>query len=130
MDDELRKRGTSAYPGSYSHVKKRSSLGPEDALIAALAIYIVVLAVWPLARRSGELLGVLIGQWRTPAAQAALINTVEASTLATLVSVAIGTVIAFVLALTDIRAKGALAFVALLPLLVPSQITALAWIEL
>jgi iron(III) transport system permease protein len=32
--------------------------------------------------------------------------------------------------LTDIRGKAALTFVALLPLLVPSQITALAWIEL
>jgi iron(III) transport system permease protein len=60
----------------------------------------------------------------------ALINTIEASALATLVSVAIGVVIAFLLALTDIRGKGALSFMALLPLLVPSQITALAWIEL
>ena len=42
----------------------------------------------------------------------------------------IGTVGAFVLTLTDLRGKAALTFVALLPLLVPSQITALAWIEL
>ena len=34
------------------------------------------------------------------------------------------------LTLTDVRGKAALTFVALLPLLVPSQITALAWIEL
>ncbi len=50
--------------------------------------------------------------------------------LATLLSVAIGTTAAFVLTLTDVRGKAALTFVALLPLLVPSQITALAWIEL
>jgi iron(III) transport system permease protein len=126
--------------GSYSTFKKRSSSSrAERILIVALAIYIVMLAVWPLARlfyeallpgRDGELLGVLLAQWRTPAAQAALINTVEASALATLVSVAIGVIVAFVLALTDIRGKAALTFVALLPLLVPSQITALAWIEL
>jgi iron(III) transport system permease protein len=126
--------------GSYSAVKKRSSSSrAERILIVALAIYIVVLAVWPLARlfyeallpgRGGEILGVLLAQWRTAAAQAALINTVEASALATLVSVAIGVIAAFVLALTDIRGKAALTFVAMLPLLVPSQITALAWIEL
>jgi len=107
--------------------------------MAALALYVVVLAIWPLARLcyeallpgpGGELIGVLLGQWRTPAAQAALRNTVEASALATLVSVAIGGAVAFVLALTDIRGKAALAFVALLPLLIPSQIAALAWIEL
>jgi len=129
-----------AYPaGSYTAVKKRSSLGTEGVLTVALSIYIVVLVVWPLARlffeallpgRGGELLGVLIEQWRSRAAQVALINTVEASALATLVSMGIGIVVAFVLALTDIRAKAALTFVALLPLLVPSQITALAWIEL
>jgi len=125
--------------GAYSAVKKRSSWGPEDALIVALAIYLVLFAVWPLARlfyeallpgRDGEVLGVLLAQWRAPAAQAALINTVEASALATLVSVAIGVIVAFMLVLTDIRSKAALTFVALLPLLVPSQITALAWIEL
>src|SRR5204862_7114873 len=73
--------------------------------------------------------GVLLNQWRSPAAKRALINTVEASVLATLVSVAIGAAIAFLLTLTDLRGKAALTFVALLPLLVPSQITALAWIE-
>jgi len=124
--------------GSLSTVRKRSA-SSGVFLIAALAIYVVVLAVWPLARlfyeallpgRGGELLGVLLAQWRAPAAQAALINTIEASALATLVSVTIGVIVAFLLALTDIRGKAALTFIALLPLLVPSQITALAWIEL
>lgn len=130
-----------AYPASsFSTVRRRSApLGAEAWLIAALALYVAVLSIWPLARlfyeallpgRGGELFGVLLSQWRTPAAQAALLNTIEASALATLVSVAIGGPIAFVLALTDIRGKTALAFVVLLPLLIPSQIAALAWIEL
>ncbi len=108
-------------------------------MLAGLAIYVLVLTALPLARlfyeallpgRGGELFGVLLQEWRTPAAQTALINTVEVSALATLVSLGIGVVVAFLLALTDIRGKAALTFVALLPLLVPSQITALAWIEL
>jgi len=139
MDHELRKRGTSFHPASYFFGKKRSPWGRRRVLIIALAVYVVALGVLPLARlfveaflpgRGGELFGVLLQQWRTPAAQTALIHTLEASALATLVSVLIGVVVAFVLALTDIRNKAALIFVALLPLLVPSQITALAWIEL
>ncbi len=115
------------------------SSGGEAALITAIAIYIVLFAVWPLARlfyeallpgRDGEILGVLLGQWRNPATRVALINTLESSVLATLVSVAIGVGVALLITLTDVRGKGVLTFMALLPLLVPSQITALAWIEL
>jgi iron(III) transport system permease protein len=129
----------SVHPASYFFGKRRSPWGRRRVLIIALAVYVVALGVLPLARlfveaflpgRGGELFGVLLQQWRTPAAQTALIHTLEASALATLVSVLIGVVVAFVLALTDIRNKAALTFVALLPLLVPSQITALAWIEL
>jgi iron(III) transport system permease protein len=117
----------------------RSLFSSETALLAVLTVYIVILGLWPLARlfveallpaAGGEVLGVLLGQWQSPATQRALINTLESSLLATLLSVAIGTTAAFVLTLTDVRGKAALTFVALLPLLVPSQITALAWIEL
>jgi iron(III) transport system permease protein len=117
----------------------RSLFSSETALLAVLTVYIVILGLWPLARllveallpaAGGEVLGVLLGQWQSPATQRALINTLESSLLATLLSVAIGTTAAFALTLTDVRGKAALTFVALLPLLVPSQITALAWIEL
>ncbi len=116
-----------------------ASFRGEEVLLAALALYIAILSVWPLLRlfaealspgRDGEVLGVLLGQWRSLATRRTLFNTVEASMLATLLSVAIGTGVAFVLGLTDVRGKPALTFAALLPLLVPSQITALAWIEL
>src|ERR1700754_2066520 len=120
-------------------IRARSLFSSESALLAVLTVYIVVLGLWPLARlfveallpgAGGEVLGVLLGQWQSPATQRALINTLESSVLATLLSVVIGTTAAFVLTLTDVRGKAALTFVALLPLLVPSQITALAWIEL
>ena len=75
------------------------------------------------------MLGLLLTQWRSIATHRALYNTIEVSVLATLLSVTIGSAVAFLLTLTDLRSKTALTFVALLPLLVPSQITALAWIE-
>ena len=115
-----------------------ASSGGETLLLAAIALYIAIFAVWPLLRlffealspgRDGEVLGLLLGQWRSLATRRALFNTIEVSVLATLLSVLIGSTVAFLLTLTDLRAKTALTFVALLPLLVPSQITALAWIE-
>jgi iron(III) transport system permease protein len=119
-------------------LRARSFFSSESALLLAVALYIVILGLWPLARlfvealspnASGEFLGVLLGQWQAAATRRALINTLESSLLATLLSVAIGASVAFALTLTDVRGKAALTFVALLPLLVPSQITALAWIE-
>jgi iron(III) transport system permease protein len=113
--------------------------GGEKLLVVLIALYVAALAGWPLARLfvealmpgpGGEPLGLLLDQWRNPAAHRALVNTVEASLLATLVSVALGAAVAFLLTLTDLPGKAALTFLALLPLLVPSQVTAIAWIEL
>src|SRR5262245_42811979 len=107
------------------------------ALLALLAVHVGVFALWPLVRllvlalapgAGGEPLGLLAAQWASPAAQRALVNTLTTSLAATLVSVVLGTAAAALIALTDIRGKTAAVFVLFLPLLVPSQITALAWI--
>jgi iron(III) transport system permease protein len=111
----------------------------ETLMLAGVALYIGVFTLWPLGRlllegagpnAAGEALGILRDQWQSRSTSRALWNTLEAGTLATLVSIALGATMAFVVALTDVRAKTALTFALLLPLLVPSQITALAWIEL
>jgi len=129
-----------AHPAGFPSTSRRrwASSGGEAFLVAAIAIYIVVFAVWPLMRLfyeallpggDGEILGLLIGQWRSAATRTALVNTLEASALASLLSLVIGIAVAFVITLTDVRGKAALTFIAILPLLVPSQITALSWIE-
>ncbi|MCC6887554.1 MAG: iron ABC transporter permease [Hyphomicrobiales bacterium] len=119
-------------------VRARALVSSEAALLTILAGYVVLVGLWPLARlfvealspgADGAVLGLLIGQWSSPAAHRALVNTLESSALAALLSVAIGVTVAVALTLTDIRGKAALTFIALLPLLIPSQITALAWIE-
>jgi iron(III) transport system permease protein len=119
-------------------LRARSLFSGEALLLVVLAAYVCILGLWPLARLfvealsggpQGELLGLMLAQWQTAATQRAVLNTLESSILATLLSVAIGATLAFILTLTDVRGKAALTFVALLPLLVPSQITALAWIE-
>jgi len=108
-------------------------------LLGLLALHVGAVVLWPLARlflealgpsEAGEPLGLLREEWARPATLRALRHTVEASLYATLLSVALGTAGAVVVALTDLRGRSMAVFVLLLPLLVPSQITALAWIEL
>lgn len=114
------------------------NFGGERFLLALLAVYVGVLSAWPLARLFGEALapaagtpfGLIARVWSSPATQRALMNTLEAGLASALLSVVIGTAAALAIGLTDVRAKGLAVFLLLLPLLVPPQITALAWIEL
>ncbi|MAP18695.1 MAG: ABC transporter permease [Aurantimonas sp.] len=52
------------------------------------------------------------------------------ATLGTAISLVLGTLFALIVALTDIRAKAALVFCFLLPLMIPPQVTALSWAQL
>lgn len=117
----------------------RVALGGEGLILLAVFAYLALFTLWPLGTvllralapgEDGQFLGLLLDQWQSRSFTRAFVNTLEASGLATLLSILIGTIMAFVLALTDVRAKTAITFVLLLPLLIPPQITALAWIEL
>jgi iron(III) transport system permease protein len=107
-------------------------------LVWLVAAYLFATTLWPLLRlfaealRSddGRVLGILVDQWQGRATRRAFANTLEASLLATALSVVVGTVFAALVSLTDLRMKSLVVFAVLLPLLVPSQITALAWIGL
>lgn len=48
----------------------------------------------------------------------------------TLISLVIGALFAFVLTLTDIPGKGPLGFLFVLPMMIPPQVTALAWVQM
>ncbi|MBB3975253.1 iron(III) transport system permease protein [Rhizobium azooxidifex] len=64
------------------------------------------------------------GTWR------AFANTLSTSVLGMFVSVALGVAFALATSLTDIRRKRLLGFAFMLPMMVPPQITALAWVEM
>lgn len=124
---------------SLKTLRRRRAPDYQTLLLILVAIYIAALALSPLLRLfgeafsagpNGEPFGVLQSQWRSPATGRALSNTLRASLLSVMVSVVLGGTMALVLRCTDVRAKAALTFSLLLPLLVPPQITALAWIEL
>lgn len=61
--------------------------------------------------------------------QKALWNSLETSALASLLAVLTGTALALVIGLTDVRAKGVLVFLVLLPMMIPPHVTAIAWIQ-
>nr|WP_319384040.1 iron ABC transporter permease [uncultured Roseibium sp.] len=61
--------------------------------------------------------------------QRALWNSIESSFLSALAATMLGTLLALLVGLTDIRAKGLLVFLLLLPLMIPPHVTAIAWIQ-
>lgn len=56
-------------------------------------------------------------------------NSLESSIVSGLASAVIGTALALVIGLTDVRAKGVLVFLLLLPMMIPPQVTAIAWVQ-
>jgi iron(III) transport system permease protein len=101
---------------------------------AAVAVLIIVLSLAPLLRVLGEgaasgLTG-LIATLSTPATQTAILNTAEIALSSTLLAGALGGAFACAVVLTDMRGRSALAFLFTLLLVMPSQVTAIAWIEL
>jgi iron(III) transport system permease protein len=56
-------------------------------------------------------------------------NTLTIALSATVIAVVVGTLAAWLVALTDMRAKQAWVFAFILPLMIPPQITALAWLQ-
>lgn len=61
--------------------------------------------------------------------QRALWNSIESSFLSALAATVLGTLLALLVGLTDIRAKGLLVFLLLLPMMIPPHVTAIAWIQ-
>ena len=104
-------------------------------LFPFVVIIVLILSVLPLARlaiagiaalSNGGLGAVL----RDPALWSATYYTLVTAILGTLISLAIGCTFAFLLTLTDIRGKGLLSFLFVLPMMIPPQVTALAWVQM
>ncbi len=110
----------------------RLRLGSERTVLLALLVFLAGIAVWPLLRLLLEaaqgrgVYGVLLARQTWVATE----HTIVSALLGTLVALAIGAPAALALVLTDIRGKPALVFALMLPLIIPPQIVASAWIEL
>ena len=67
---------------------------------------------------------------RQPSTLSALKHSPVTAGFGTLVSVVLGSAFAFLVALTDLRAKAALVFCLMIPMMIPPQITALSWTQI
>ncbi|MBX5022060.1 ABC transporter permease [Rhizobium lentis] len=104
-------------------------------LFPFIVISVLFLSVLPLARlamvgiaafASGGVIDVL----SEPSLWQATYYTMVTSVLGTIISLLIGCLFAFLLTLTDIRGKGPLSFFFVLPMMIPPQVTALAWVQM
>ncbi|WP_209424451.1 iron ABC transporter permease [Pararhodobacter sp. SW119] len=116
----------------------RPALSAEALLLAALGVYVLGLCVLPLLRLLALVLdggvtqgaGLLAQTWASPAARTATLNTLDAALWATALSTLLGGGMALLVSLTDVRGRVALVFLLILPLLIPPQVSALAWLSL
>jgi len=73
--------------------------------------------------------GPLLEAFQSRSVQRALWQSIESSFLSALAATVLGTALALLVGLTDIRAKGLLVFLILLPMMIPPHVTAIAWIQ-
>ena len=114
------------------------SIAAERSLFWGLAALLSLIAIFPVARLLAEGvmpggapgLGALDRVLNDPATWVAFGHTLWVSLVAMAISGLIGGAMALVVALTDLPAKGVLVFGFTMLLMIPSQITTIAWIEL
>lgn len=82
-----------------------------------------------LTHEGGLALGPLLEALESRSVQRALWHSVESSFWSALAATCLGTLLALLVGLTDIRAKGLLVFLILLPMMIPPHVTAIAWIQ-
>ncbi|AUX76850.1 ABC transporter permease [Sinorhizobium fredii] len=115
--------------------KRRAPSGEPAWLLPFILGAVLLLSVLPLARLAGAgVSGLVDGEAARlvfeAATFAALRNTLLTAAGGMVVSLLFGSLFAFALALTDIRGKLALSFAFMLPMMIPPQVTALAWVEM
>ena len=111
--------------------------GGEHAWLAALFVFVLVIAVLPIARLLWEGIGPLM-QGKGGAASEVLgerttwlstWRSLETAVGGTILSLLFGTGFALLVALTNLRGKVVLTFCFMIPLMIPPQVTALSWIQ-
>ncbi len=109
----------------------------EGLALAALLLFALGLFVFPLGllarvgltEEGTPSLGPLLGALESDAVRRAAWNSLESAAVSGLGALAIGTALALVVGLTDVRGKGPLVFLLLLPMMIPPQVTAIAWVQ-
>lgn len=114
-----------------------SKLAPEKTTLLLLVVGATAVCGLPLLllfktglASEGSLdLGPLLEAIQNRSVQRALWHSIESSLWSALGASILGTCLALLIGLTDIRAKGLLVFLILLPMMIPPHVTAIAWIQ-
>jgi iron(III) transport system permease protein len=116
----------------------KESRGQEMALTVAVAVVIVLLSLLPMLRLIKEIVApggtisdtaIRIGL-ASPATWTATVNTLVVGFGGTVLAVLLGTFVALLVTLTDIRGRSTLVLAYVMPLMIAPQVTALAWLQL
>lgn len=111
----------------------RELWGGEGIILAALILFAAGLFVWPLGLLGGAAFGEGIGPMveaaQSRAVARALWNSLDSAGTSAVLSLMGGTIAALVLGLTDMRGKGAVTFLLLIPMMIPPHVTAIAWVQ-
>jgi len=113
----------------------RAFRGGEGLSLAAVCVVVTLVCGLPLALlfavglapEGTPTLAPLIETAESRSVQRALWNSLESSFLSALVATAVGAMLALAIGLTNVRAKGALVFLILIPMMIPPHVTAIAW---
>nr|WP_298096002.1 iron ABC transporter permease [uncultured Shinella sp.] len=104
-------------------------------LFSFIVSVVLVLSVLPLARLAMAGIAAFaadgaLDMFSDAALWSAIYYTLVTAVIGTLISLVIGTLFAFLLTLTDVPGRGALGFLFVLPMMIPPQVTALAWVQI
>ena len=115
-------------------LSKPATRSPPRGLLWTVLVLLTLFSLLPSLRLLMSALDFRQGSlWRVLSSEStwvALANSFYTSGLGTLLSLILGGLFAFCLALTDIRAKKQWVFLFMLPLMIPPQVTALSWLQL
>lgn len=110
------------------------ALTSQHLILVGLGCYIACICLFPLLRLATEIgnadADMLMQTLSARGTRLAIWRTLEASAGATLVSLALGVMLALALGMIRLPGRTGLTFLVMMPMLVPAQIAALAWLEL
>ncbi|WP_298961111.1 iron ABC transporter permease [uncultured Roseibium sp.] len=115
----------------------RPKLAPEKTTLLLLVVGATAVCGLPLlllfktglTSEGSVAVGPLLEAVQSRSVQRALWHSIESSLWSALGASILGTCLALIIGLTDIRAKGLLVFLILLPMMIPPHVTAIAWIQ-
>lgn len=115
----------------------RPRLTGEGAALLVVTLLAAVLIVLPLglllvrglSAGGGLSWAPLVEALQSRSVQRALVNSLDSSLFSALLATLVGTLLALVVGLTDMRAKGLIVFLLLIPMMIPPHVTAISWIQ-